>query len=44
MTFDPIWLSVLNPFDTYWQIFLNQILMKHFWLLANFGVLQRAPD
>ena len=44
MTFDTTWLSVLNPFDIYWQIFLNQILMKHFWLIANFGVLQKAPD
>ena len=30
-----------EPFDIYWHS-LNQILMKPFWPLANFGMLQRA--
>ena len=30
-----------EPFDIYWHN-LNQILMKPFWPLANFGMLQRA--
>ena len=27
-----------------WQSFLKKILMKSFWPLANFGILQRAPE
>ena len=36
--YDPIRLSVINPFDIYWKHFLNH------WLLANCGVLHRAPE
>ena len=32
------YLTVINPFDIYEQTFLNN------WLLANFGMLQRAPE